>query len=88
MARKPYHKNQSGPRTAAIIARENESLESLIRRFKKSVDDEGILKEYKDRQYFVKPSVKRRLKDKESKRKERQRNALSEKKISSSLNTK
>ena len=38
---------------------ENESLEKLLKRFKKKVDDEGILKEWRDRQYFVKPSTKR-----------------------------
>lgn len=41
---------------AYVKARDNENIESLLRRFKKKVDNEKILKEYKDRQYFKKPS--------------------------------
>jgi len=55
---------------AHVNVREGENLESAIRRFKKKVDNEGILKEFKDRQYYVKPSKKRRLKKKEALRKE------------------
>lgn len=55
---------------STVTARENESLETLIKRFKKKVDNEGILKEYRYRQYFVKPSMKKRLKMKESIRKQ------------------
>lgn len=53
----------------AIVARQDEELESMIRRFKKYVESEGILKDYKDKQYYQKPSAKRRLKQKESERK-------------------
>jgi small subunit ribosomal protein S21 len=42
-----------------VKLREGESIDSLIRRFKKEVDDSGILKEWRDRQYFQKPSTKR-----------------------------
>jgi small subunit ribosomal protein S21 len=31
-----------------------------LRRFKKKVADDGILQEYKERQYFEKPSEKRK----------------------------
>lgn len=54
---------------AMVTARENEELESMIRRFKKYVENEGILKDYKEKQFFQKPSAKRRLKKKESERK-------------------
>ncbi len=60
---------------AMVTARENEELESMIRRFKKYVENEGILKEYKEKQYYQKPSVKRRLKQKESDRKMKIKNA-------------
>lgn len=53
---------------AHVVARKNENVESLLRRFKKAVDNEKILKEYKDRQYFVKPSTKRNEKNKSRKR--------------------
>lgn len=53
---------------AEVYAKKNENLESLIRRFKKKVDNEKILKEYKDRQYFIKPSVHRNEEKKKHKR--------------------
>lgn len=43
----------------------NESLESAIKRFKKQLDRDGTLKEYKDRQYFKKPSLVRHEKSRE-----------------------
>jgi small subunit ribosomal protein S21 len=44
-----------------VEARRNESTESLIRRFSKKVKREGIVEEFNKRQYYEKPSVKRRL---------------------------
>lgn len=54
---------------AYVKVGERENIERAIKRFKKKVDDEGILKEYKDRRYFKKPSVIKREKRKESIRK-------------------
>ncbi len=45
-----------------VTLRENESLDNLIKRFKKEVDDAGILKDWREKQYFVKPSAKRHQK--------------------------
>lgn len=42
---------------------EKEGLDSMLRRFKKKVLNEGILDECKKREYYVKPTVKRKLKD-------------------------
>lgn len=36
---------------------ENDNLERAIRKFKKEVEKEGIIDEYRRRQYFVKPSA-------------------------------
>jgi len=36
--------------------------EKALRLFKKKVEDSGLLKEVKDRQQFVKPSIDRKLK--------------------------
>lgn len=36
---------------------EDGNLEKAIRKFRKEVEKEGILEEYKKRQYFVKPSA-------------------------------
>lgn len=54
---------------ATINVREGEALESAVRRFKKKCEQEGILKAWKEKQFFVKPSMKKRLKLKESIRK-------------------
>ena len=42
-----------------------ESADSLIRRFKKSVQKAYILKEVKKREFFTKKSIKRKLKSEE-----------------------
>ncbi len=40
---------------------DNESIDKALRRFKKKYERSGILKEYKKRTFFVKPSVKKRM---------------------------
>ncbi|WP_062198703.1 30S ribosomal protein S21 [Massilibacterium senegalense] len=42
--------------------RKNESLDDALRRFKKSVAREGTLAEYRKREFYEKPSVKRKKK--------------------------
>jgi small subunit ribosomal protein S21 len=44
-----------------IVKQENESIDRAIRRFKKKYERSGILKEYKRRSFFVKPSIKNRM---------------------------
>ncbi|MDA0987050.1 MAG: 30S ribosomal protein S21 [Bacteroidetes bacterium] len=44
-----------------IIITENESIDKAIRRFKKKYERSGVLKEYKKRTAFVKPSVQKRM---------------------------
>jgi small subunit ribosomal protein S21 len=46
----------------AIIIRDGEPFESALRRFKKQCERTGILSEVKKREYFEKPSVKRKKK--------------------------
>jgi len=71
-----------------IIVGENESLESALKRFKKKVDEEGVIKKYRENQYFMKPSMKRRLAQKESVRKEKQRQNIVNKKLNHANNIK
>lgn len=52
-----------------VKVRDGESLESALKRFKKKIEAEGILKEWKERQYYLKPSTRKRLKKKEAIRK-------------------
>ena len=52
-----------------VVAGDNESFESLLKRFNKRVQQAGILSEIRQREYFEKPSVKRKRKDAAKKRK-------------------
>lgn len=45
-----------------IEVRSNESFESALRRFKKKIERDGILREIKDRKHYEKPSEKKRKK--------------------------
>jgi small subunit ribosomal protein S21 len=45
-----------------IIIGDNEPIDRAIRRFKKKYERSGVLKEFKKRTFFTKPSVKRRMK--------------------------
>jgi small subunit ribosomal protein S21 len=42
---------------ATIYIGENEDIDSAIRRFKKLVDREGILKDFRKKEFFEKPSL-------------------------------
>jgi len=42
-----------------VTAQAGESVDSLIRKFNKKVQSEGILAEIKRREYYLKPSLKR-----------------------------
>lgn len=54
---------------------ELESVDSLIRRFKKKVENEGILEECKKREFFVGKSMARRLKSIEHQKQVKMRQA-------------
>jgi len=54
---------------ADVVSQENESFESLLRRFNKRVQQEGVLSELRRREFFEKPSIKRKRKDAAKKRK-------------------
>lgn len=43
-----------------VIRREVEDIDSLIKRFKRSCNREGIIKAYRDKCEYKKPSVRRR----------------------------
>ena len=44
-----------------IILSDNENIDRALKRFKKKYERSGVLKEFKKRQYFVKPSIENRL---------------------------
>ena len=45
-----------------VVVKENEQLYDALRRFKRQVSRNGILAEARKREYYVKPGVKRKLK--------------------------
>ena len=54
---------------AGVVAGNNESFESLLKRFNKRVEQAGILSEIRHREYFEKPSAKRKRKEAVKRRK-------------------
>jgi small subunit ribosomal protein S21 len=52
-----------------VHVREEESFENALRRFKRKCEKAGILTELKKRQHFEKPSVKRKRKEIQAKKK-------------------
>ena len=49
-------------RVAEVIIQEGESLENALRRFKRKVQQEDIIKEIKKHSFYMKPGEKRRAK--------------------------
>ncbi len=45
-----------------VKARDGEHIEKLLRRFKKKVEAAGLLKDFRRREYYVKPSIQKKLK--------------------------
>ena len=39
---------------------DNESVDKALKRFKKKLEKSGVLKEYRNRRFFIKPSIERR----------------------------
>jgi small subunit ribosomal protein S21 len=44
-----------------VTIQSNESIDRALRRFKKKYERSGVLREFKKRAFFVKPSVERRM---------------------------
>ncbi len=47
-----------------IEVKKDESFESALRRFKKKIEQEGILREVRDRKHYEKPSERKRKRTK------------------------
>ncbi|HET6382316.1 MAG TPA: 30S ribosomal protein S21 [Armatimonadota bacterium] len=54
---------------AQVQVRENESLDGALKRFKKRIEETGILKEAKRHEHYEKPSDRRRRADAARRRK-------------------
>jgi len=60
-----------------VKIREGESIEEALRRFKRDCQRSGILKEIRQREHYISPSLKKKLKKKEAQRKLRRRRTRS-----------
>ncbi|MBF0585761.1 30S ribosomal protein S21 [Prosthecochloris sp. N3] len=58
----------------SVQINDNESIDKMLKRFKKKYERAGVLKEYRKKAYFVKPSVDNRLKRSRSKRRAQRAN--------------
>jgi len=52
-----------------VVIGDNESFESLLKRFNKRVQQDGVLAEVRRREHYEKPSVKRKRKEAAKRRK-------------------
>jgi len=44
-----------------VVVQDNESIDKALKRFKKKYEKAGVLKEFRRRQFFVKPSVDKKM---------------------------
>jgi len=58
---------------AFVVVEDGESLESALRRFKRRVQQEAIIKEIKKHSVYLKPGEKRRLKEAQARKRMRRR---------------
>jgi small subunit ribosomal protein S21 len=58
-----------------IVVKENESIDSALRRFNKKVQQDGIFAEIRRKEYYEKPFMKRKKKE-ATKRRKSVRNSL------------
>ena len=58
---------------AFIVVEEGESIESALKRFKRKVQQEAIIKEIKKHSVYYKPGEKRRMKDAQARKRMRRR---------------
>jgi small subunit ribosomal protein S21 len=56
---------------ARVVVRKNENPEKAIRRFKRKVEREGIMKDMKKNRYYRKPSVRKKEKTKAAEKRRR-----------------
>ena len=58
----PDIKSEGGNLVSQVRIKDNESLDSAIRRFKRQTSRDGIIQEVRKREHYDKPSVARKLK--------------------------
>ena len=58
----PDSRSEGGNKVSQVRIKENESLDSAIRRFKRQTSRDGIIQEVRKREHYEKPSVARKKK--------------------------
>ena len=56
-----------------VIVRDNESIDRAFKRFKRKVEQAGILKEVRKREHYLKPSIKKIIKSRAAETRNRKR---------------
>lgn len=64
---------KGGNKMSEIKVGENESIDNALKRFKRQCANTGILREARQREHYEKPSVKRKKKMEEARKKNRRR---------------
>ena len=54
---------------AQVIVRENEGIESALKRFKRSCARDGVMSELRKREHYEKPSVRKKKKSEAARKK-------------------
>ena len=62
---------EGGKSMSEIRVKENESLESALKRFKRSCAKDGVIAEVKKREHYVSPSLKRKQKSEAARKNKR-----------------
>ncbi len=60
---------EGGNPVGKTVVKDNETLEDALRRFKRDVSRSGTLAEARKREYYVKPSVSKKIKQRQNKKK-------------------
>jgi len=58
---------------AFVVVDENENIEAALKRFKRKVQQESIIKEIKKHSVYIKPGEKRRMKEAQARKRMRRR---------------
>ena len=76
MANNPSLQIRSGK--IGVIVEKGENIDRAIRRFKKKIDSSKILREFKERQEYIKPSERKKQRMARAKRREKERRILAD----------
>lgn len=52
--------NNRKPFGRIVVLKENENINSALKRFKRKVEDSGVLDELREREHYVKPTTRRK----------------------------